>query len=88
MGKLTKKDVEVLENSGVLDEETTDGLKSRGLAINRGKSVKRFMLTNDGKWVSPTLYWRGGKDTTPSKEMQEFNTKFSELLTKFATDRK
>ena len=45
------------------------------------------MLTDDGTWVSPTLYWRGAKDTEASKKMQEFNTEFGELLTKFATDR-
>ena len=46
------------------------------------------MLTTDGTWVSPTLYWRGAKDTEASPKMQEFNTKFGELLTEFATDRK
>ena len=88
MGKLTKKDVEVLENSGVLDEETTAGIRAKGLASGRNSSAKRYMLTTDGTWVSPTLYWRGAKDTTPSKRMQEFSTKFGELLTEFATEQK
>jgi|TARA_R110000744_G_scaffold81015_2_gene159219 hypothetical protein len=88
MGKLTKKDVEVLENSGVLDEETTAGIRAKGLASGRNSSAKRYMLTTDGTWVSPTLYWRGAKDTEASQKMQEFNTKFGELLTEFATDRK
>ena len=87
MGKLTKKDVEVLENSGVLDEETTAGIRAKGLASGRKTNTKRYMLTDDGTWVSPTLYWRGAKDTEASKEMREFNTEFGELLTKFATDR-
>ena len=88
MGKLTNQDVETLEKAGVLDKETATGIREQGLASNRRSSTKRYMRTSDGKWVSPTLYWRGAKDTTPSKRMQEFNTKFSELLTEFATDRK
>ena len=42
MGKLTKKDVEVLENSGVLDEETTAGIRAKGLASGRNYSAKRY----------------------------------------------
>ena len=88
MGKLTNQDVETLEKAGVLDKETATGIREQGLASNRRSSTKRYMRTSDGKWVSPPLYWRGAKDTTPSKEMQEFNTKFGELLTEFATERK
>ena len=88
MGKLTNQDVETLEKAGVLDKETATGIRDQGLASNRRSSTKRYMRTSDGKWVSPTLYWRGAKDTTPSKKMQEFNTKFGELLTEFATERK
>ena len=88
MGKLTNQDVETLEKAGVLDKDTATGIREQGLASGQRTSTKRYMRTNDGKWVSPTLYWRGAKDTTPSKRMQEFSTKFGELLTEFATDRK
>ena len=88
MGKLTEQDVQVLEGSGVLDEEVTAGVRKNGLASGRQTITKRYMRTSDGKWVSPTLYWRGAKDTIPSKKMKEFNTKFGELLTQFASDRK
>ena len=88
MGKLTNQDVETLEKAGVLDKETATGIREQGLASNRRSSTKRYMRTSDGKWVRPTLYWRGAKDTIPSKKMQEFNTEFGDLLTKFASKRK
>ena len=92
MGKLTKKDVELLEKAEVFDKETSDNLRKRGLASSNRTSSKRYMQTKDenGKqvWVSPTLYWRNGKGTVKTKKMEEFNTKFSELLTEYATERK
>jgi hypothetical protein len=89
MGKLTNQDVQTLEEAGVLDKDTVAGIREKGLASGgRRTSTKRYMRTSDGKWVSPTLYWRGAKDTTPSKRMQEFSTKFGELLTEFATEQK
>ena len=89
MGKLTNQDVQILEEAGVPFKDTVAGIREKGLASGgRRTSTKRYMRTSDGKWVSPTLYWRGAKDTEASQKMQEFNTKFGELLTEFATDRK
>ena len=87
MGKLTKKDLEMLEKAEVFDEETSERARKTGLASRRTSS-KRYMKTKDNVWVSPTLYWRNGKGTVKSKEMEEFNTRFSELLTEYATERK
>ena len=87
MGKLTKKDLEMLEKSEVFDKETSDKIRENGLATGR-KSVKHYMKTKDNVWVIPTLYWRNAKGTVKSKKMEEFNTEFSGLLTKYATERK
>ena len=40
MGKLTKKDVEVLENSGVLDEETTAGIRAKHRSIQKDARIQ------------------------------------------------
>ena len=87
MGKLTSKDLDMLEKAEVFDKETSDRARKDGLAGKRTSS-KRYMKTKDNVWVSPTLYWRNGKGTVKTKEMEEFNTEFSELLTKYATERK
>lgn len=57
----------------------------KGLATDRKKSASRYMKTKDGKWVSPTLYWRGGKETEYSDDMIEFKNKFNQLLNEYTT---
>lgn len=85
MGKLTASEVEQLEHSGVLNKTTVTELHKEGLATTRRNTTKRYMKTEDGKWVSPTLYWRGAQGTESSKRMNEFNTEFQTLLEKYAT---
>ena len=47
MGKLTKKDVELLEKAEVFDKETSNNLRKRGLASSNRTSSKRYMQTKD-----------------------------------------
>ena len=49
--------------------------------------VDLVLKTKDGKWVSPTLYFRGGTSVEPSKKMTEFRNKFNELLKEYTTVR-
>jgi uncharacterized alpha/beta hydrolase family protein len=46
------------------------------------------MQTKDGKWVIPTLYWRGARGTESSKHMIEFNEKFNTLINEYTTTEK
>lgn len=85
MGNLTVNEVEELQEAGVLTKKTVTTLQEKGLASARRRSSRRYMKTADGKWVSPTLYWRGAKDTEPSKRMQEFKDKFQALITEYTT---
>ena len=87
MGKLTSSDLDALQKAGIVDNKTAEGIKSKGLASVRRRTNKRYMRTSDGKWVSPTLYWRGAKDTKPSKKMEEFNHKFNKLMLEFTSER-
>ena len=88
MGKLTANDLETLQSAGIVDAKTAKGIKEKGLASERRHSVRKYMKTKDGKWVTPTLYWRGGSDTTSSKKMHEFKTKFTKLVDEYATTHK
>lgn len=83
MGKLTATDLETLKEAGVINTKTAEGIKKEGLASERRRSAKRYMKTKDGKWVSPTLYFRGNTDAEPSKKMNEFKTKFNELVQEY-----
>jgi hypothetical protein len=85
MGKLTSKDAQSLKESGILSKKALDEMEKSG-HVSKGKTaVRRFMKTADGKMVEPRLYFRGGKNTTPSKRMVTFIAEYSALLDKYAT---
>ena len=87
MGKLTSNELESLQKAGVFNRKTAESIKTAGLASSKTRSQiqKRYMKTNDGKWVSPTLYFRGATNSTPSDQMNEFKKEFNNLVDKFAT---
>jgi hypothetical protein len=85
MGILTASDLESLQKAGIVNDKTAKGIKEKGLASNTRRATKRYMKTKDNKWVSPTLYWRGGSNTEPSAKMSEFKQKFNELVTEYTT---
>ncbi len=87
MGKLTSTDTKLLQSAGVINKKTANDIVKKGLATERNRSYKRYMKTKDGKWVSPTLYWRGGKESEYSDNMIEFKNKFNDLLNEYATIR-
>ena len=84
MGKITKKDVDALKESGVLSKTAITEMENKGLVSKGRKSTtKRFMKTADGKFVTPFMYFRGGQNSTPSKKMEEFTTAYNKLLEKY-----
>lgn len=88
MGKLTSKDAQALKESGILSTKALDEMEKSG-HVSKGKTtVRKFFKTADGKMVEPRLYFRGGKDTTPSKRMVTFIAAYSDLLDKYATTQK
>tara|TARA_R100001530_G_scaffold135629_2_gene113328 strand:+ start:1040 stop:1318 length:279 start_codon:yes stop_codon:yes gene_type:complete len=85
MGKISAKDAATLAKSGVLSKKALNEMEDKGL-IGKGRtSVKRFIKTAEGKFVTPCLYFRGAKDTTPSKKMQSFIADYEKLLEKYTT---
>jgi hypothetical protein len=85
MGKITVKDAEALKSSGVLSQAAVTEMEEKGLVSKERTTVRRFMKTADNVYVEPTLYFRGGKNTTKSKKMESFITEFNTLLEKYTT---
>ena len=85
MGKITVKDAEALTNSGVLSKAALTEMQDQGLVSKERTIVRRFMKPADNVYVEPTLYFRGGKNTTKSKKMESFITEFNTLLEKYTT---
>ena len=85
MGKISVKDTDALVESVVLSKKALNELEKKNLVAKNKTSVKRFMKTADGKFVEPTLYFRGAKGTKASKKMEEFTNKYNELVSKFTT---
>jgi predicted transcriptional regulator len=85
MGKLTIKEAEDLQKSGVLSKKAVEGLQDKGLVSTRTRSNKRYIKTASGNFVSPQLYFQGiGKDKY-SQEMNELKQKFNSLISEYTT---
>ena len=83
-----KDDIEKLKKAGVLSAKATAALEKSGGISKKSIAPKRFIKTADNVWVVPTLYYRGGKNTKPSKKQSELTTKINTLITKYTTERK
>ena len=84
----SKDDIEKLKKAGGLTKKSAAELEKSGGVSKKRTSVKRVLKTADGKWVTPTLYYRGGKNATPSKKQIELTEKVNTLITKYTTERK
>jgi len=87
MGKITVKDAEALQKSGLLSDSAVAEMQSQGFVSKERNTVRRFFKTAEGQWVEPRLYFRGSKDTTKSKKMESFITEYNKLLEKYTTVR-
>jgi len=88
MGKITVKDAEALQKSGILSEAAVNEMHEKGLVSKkRDDTIRRFIKTADGKWVEPMLYFRGSKDTTKSRNMKSFIDEYNILLKKYTITR-
>ena len=85
MGKISQKDTQELVESGILSKKALSEMTDKGLVAKNKNTVRRFMKTADGKFVEPSLYFRGAKGTKPSKKMTEFTTEYQKLLEKYTT---
>ena len=83
-----KDDIEKLKKAGVLSKKSSDELEKTGGISKKRTSIKRFLKTADGKWVTPTLYYRGGLKSKPSKKQIELTNKVNTLITKYTIERK
>ena len=83
----SKDDIEKLKKAGVLTKKSAAELEKSGGVSKKRTSVKRVLKTADGKWVTPTLYYRGGKNTRPSKKQTELTTKINKLIETYTTAR-
>tara|TARA_R100000781_G_scaffold56978_2_gene36868 strand:- start:1189 stop:1464 length:276 start_codon:yes stop_codon:yes gene_type:complete len=85
MGKLSAKDAEDLKKSGVLSKTALSEMEKSGHVSKTSNKTKKFFKTADGKFVTPMLYFRGSKNTTPSKKMETFVSDYEKLVDKYAT---
>ena len=85
MGKITVKDAETLQQSGLLSDKSIAELQNKGYVSKERNVVRWTFKTPENKLVEPCLYFRGAKDTTKSKRMESFITEYNTLLKKYAT---
>ena len=61
MGKITRKDATDLIDKGIITEKDLKEMENQNLVSKRGKAAKRYIKSDDGKWVEPMFYYKGLK---------------------------
>ena len=81
MGKITRKDATDLIKKGILSEEKLHELENINFISKRGKNAKRYMKSDDGKWVEPMFYYKGlKKDGKYSTKMTKLRTVVNQVI--------
>lgn len=82
------KNVEILKKKGLLSSAAAKSLEKSGGVSKRKSTPTYVFITKDKKEVTPMLYMRGGKGTTPDDKQTEFVEEYNKLVTKYATLKK
>ena len=83
-----QSNIEALRKKGILSDAATKSLEKSG-GISKRKSTSTYVfITKDKKEVTPMLYMRGGKNTTPDDKQTKFVEEYNKLVTKYATLKK
>ena len=86
MGKITRKDATDLIDKGIITEEDLKEMENQNLVSKRGKTTKRYMKSDDGKWVEPMFYYKGlKKDGKYSTKMTKLRTVVNQVITDHTT---
>ena len=85
MGKIKQSDIDKLKEAGKLSASAEKSLKKTKSVSKKTTTTRRFMKTKNGTFVSPSLYFRGGRGLEPSNEMIKFQAEYDKLVTKYTT---
>ena len=83
-----QSNIEALKKKGVLSNAAAKSLEKSGGVSKRSSTPTYIFLTKDKKEVTPMLYMRGGKGTTPDEKQTKFVEEYNKLVTKYATLKK
>ena len=85
MGKIKQSDLDKLKEAGKLSTSAEKALKKTKSVSKKTTTTRRFIKTKNGTYVSPSLYFRGGRGLEPSDEMIKFQAEYDKLVTKYTT---
>ena len=88
MGKIKQSDLDKLKEACKLSASAEKSLKQTKSVSKKTTTTRRFMKTKNGTFVSPSLYFRGGRGLEPSNDMIKFQTEYEKLVTKYTTTSK
>ena len=85
MGKIKQSDLDKLKKAGKLSASAEKALKETKSVSKKTTATRRFIKTKNGTFVSPSLYFRGGRGLEPSDDMVKFQLEYDKLVTKYTT---
>ena len=83
-----QSNIEALKKKGVLSSAAAKSLEKSGGVSKRKSAPIRVFVTKEKKEVTPMLYMRGGKGTTPDNNQIKFLEEYEKLVNKHATIKK
>ena len=85
MGKMSRKDVEIWKEKGVLTDDKIKALEKENLISKRSSNPKKYVKSANGVYVEPMFYFKGlKKDGKYTKDMTKMRKEVNVIIGKYA----
>ena len=85
MGKMSRKDVEIWKEKGVLTDDKIKELEKENLISKRSSNPKKYVKSANGVYVEPMFYFKGlKKDGKYTKDMTKMRKEVNSIISKYA----
>ena len=85
MGKMSRKDVEIWKEKGVLTDDKIKALEKENLISKRSSNPKKYVKSANGVYVEPMFYFNGlKKDGKYTKDMTKMRKEVNSIISKYA----
>lgn len=83
MAKITQKQADRLVNKGKLTKKDVEILQSEGEIASKTRSKRRFIKTANNTWVTPQFYFQGLSKAKYSKNMITLHDEVKGIISKY-----
>ena len=82
---MSRKDVEIWKEKGVLTDDKIKELEKENLISKRSSNPKKYVKSANGVYVEPMFYFKGlKKDGKYTKDMTKMRKEVNSIISKYA----